>query len=370
MRKIFFVLFLSLLTSCSDDKKIDEPQITIGDNYDKKAMLVNWAENIIIPAYKNYQIEVNKLLEEVNTFKQNPTIDNLNKLRVSWLNSYKAYQHVAIFKIGKAEDLYFIGHSNTYPVNIIELNKNINTQNYNLTSLTQFDKQGYPALDYMLYGLADTDNAILVFYTGADALKYRNYLTDLVTDLKNNADLLLKDWEANKNTFISNTNNTSSGSVNLIVNAYIEYFEKHIRLGKVGYPAGKFSNGIQPNKIEAYFRKNVSKILLNEAISASADFFNGKYYSNNQTGPSLKSYLDHLNVQRNNKLLSTIISDQFSLIKIKNNALDDDFVSQINTNNNKMLEAYDAMQINVSYFKVDMLTALNIAVGYVDSDGD
>ncbi|MFK7049034.1 Imelysin [Flavobacterium columnare] len=370
MRKIFFVLFLSLLTSCSDDKKIDEPQVTIGDNYDKKAMLTNWAENIIIPAYKNYQIEVNKLYEEANSFKQNPTTDNLNKVRTSWFNSYKAYQRVAMFKIGKSEDLYFVNHTNTYPVNVIEINKNINTEGYNLTSLTQFDKQGYPALDYMLYGLADTDNAILMFYTGAEAQKYATYLTALVTDLKNTADSLLNDWNTYKNTFISNTNNTSSGSVNLIVNAYIEYFEKHIRLGKVGYPAGKFSSGVQPNKVEGYFKKDISKILLNEAVKASADFFNGKYFASNQTGPSLKSYLDHLNVQRNNKLLSTIINDQFSLIQIKNNALDNNFVNQISTDNNKMLEAYDAMQINVSYFKVDMLTALNIAVGYVDSDGD
>ncbi|WP_375605120.1 imelysin family protein [Flavobacterium davisii] len=370
MRKIFFVLFLSLLTSCSDDKKIDEPQVTIGDNYDKKAMLTNWAENIIIPAYKNYQIEVNKLYEEANSFKQNPTTDNLNKVRTSWFNSYKAYQRVAMFKIGKSEDLYFVNHANTYPVNVIEINKNINTEGYNLTSLTQFDKQGYPALDYMLYGLADTDNAILMFYTGAEAQKYATYLTALVTDLKNTADSLLNDWNTYKNTFISNTNNTSSGSVNLIVNAYIEYFEKHIRLGKVGYPAGKFSSGVQPNKVEGYFKKDISKILLNEAVKASADFFNGKYFASNQTGPSLKSYLDHLNVQRNNKLLSTIINDQFSLIQIKNNALDNNFVNQISTDNNKMLEAYDAMQINVSYFKVDMLTALNIAVGYVDSDGD
>ncbi|MFK7060381.1 imelysin family protein [Flavobacterium oreochromis] len=370
MKKIFFALFLSLLISCSDDKKIDEPQITIGDNYDRKAMLTNWAENIIIPAYKNYQIEVNKLYEDANVFKQNPTIDNLNKIRTSWLNSYKSYQHVAMFKIGKAEDLYFISHTNTYPTNSIEINKNINLQGYNLTSLTQFDRQGYPALDYMLYGLADTDHSILIFYTGPDAQKYTTYLTDLVTDLKNTADTLLNDWNTYKNTYISNTNNTTSGSVNLTVNAYIEYFEKHIRLGKVGYPAGKFSNGIQPNKVEAYFKKDISKILLNEAVQASADFFNGKYFSSDQTGPSLKSYLDHLNVQRNNKLLSTIINDQFSSIQVKNNALDDNFVNQINTNNNKMLESYDAMQLNVSYFKIDMLTALNIAVGYVDSDGD
>jgi hypothetical protein len=35
-----------------------------------------------------------------------------------------------------------------------------------------------------------------------------------------------------------------------------------------------------------------------------------------------------------------------------------------------MLSAYDALQRNVVFMKVDMLQALNINVDYVDADGD
>ena len=35
-----------------------------------------------------------------------------------------------------------------------------------------------------------------------------------------------------------------------------------------------------------------------------------------------------------------------------------------------MLAAYDAIQQNVVYLKLDMMQALNITVDYVDSDGD
>jgi hypothetical protein len=35
-----------------------------------------------------------------------------------------------------------------------------------------------------------------------------------------------------------------------------------------------------------------------------------------------------------------------------------------------MILAYDALQQNVVYFKLDMMQALNITVDYIDSDGD
>ena len=35
-----------------------------------------------------------------------------------------------------------------------------------------------------------------------------------------------------------------------------------------------------------------------------------------------------------------------------------------------MIAAYDALQQNVIYTKVDMMQALNVTIDYVDSDGD
>ena len=43
---------------------------------------------------------------------------------------------------------------------------------------------------------------------------------------------------------------------------------------------------------------------------------------------------------------------------------------QIQNNNNQMLFAYDAIQVMVVSFKVDLLQTLSISVDYVDADGD
>ena len=52
------------------------------------------------------------------------------------------------------------------------------------------------------------------------------------------------------------------------------------------------------------------------------------------------------------------------------NDLDSNFINQINTDNNKMLLAFDALQTIVVNLKTDMLSNFNIAVDYVDADGD
>ena len=73
---------------------------------------------------------------------------------------------------------------------------------------------------------------------------------------------------------------------------------------------------------------------------------------------------------RNGQNLSDIINNQFTTIYSTNATLNDNFSQQVSTNNAKMLEAYDALQQNVVYFKLDMMQALNITIDYVDGDGD
>ena len=52
------------------------------------------------------------------------------------------------------------------------------------------------------------------------------------------------------------------------------------------------------------------------------------------------------------------------------NNLDYDFIDQINNDNIKMLQAFDALQVIVVHLKVDMLQAFNVNVDYVDAYGD
>jgi hypothetical protein len=65
-------------------------------------------------------------------------------VRTSWLEAYKAYQYVAIYSFGKSEEINL--NKAPYPTNAAGIDANISAGGYNLTLLSQFDKQGFPAL--------------------------------------------------------------------------------------------------------------------------------------------------------------------------------------------------------------------------------
>lgn len=372
MRKSLLLLsFIIVLTACSSS---DSGSTTGGDDtFNRTALLTHWADNIIIPAYENYDAKVGLMAVEATSFTTEPTTENLATLRISWLEAYKAFQKVTIYNVGKSVEVSFKEAANSYPADASGIQQNITSGNYNLDLFSQFPKQGFPGLDYMLNGLGSTDAEIVGFYaTNANAAAFKQYLLDVVAALKTKSNAVSTDWtNGYRATFKASNGTAVSSSTNKITNLFVKNLEKDIRTFKIGIPAGILSNGAKfPEKVEGFYAKNVSKTLLNTAIQAQQDFFNGKAFNGATTGPSLKSYLDDVKAIRGGLNLSDIINTQFTTIYSLTATLDDNFVQEISTNTPKMIEAYDAIQQNVIYLKLDMMQALNITIDYVDGDGD
>ena len=180
-----------------------------------------------------------------------------------------------------------------------------------------------------------------------------------------------KGWDEEfRESFINSTDNTSTSSVNKIINDFIYYFEKGFRANKIGIPAGIFSNTPLPDRVEAYHSKIHSKALSLEATYAIENFFNG-IYSNDKSlsGLSINEYLNFIEADQDEKLANRI-NEQLEKIKAKLGELNNDFSVQVNQDNLTMLTTYDVIQKNVVLLKVDMLQKLNISIDYADADGD
>ncbi|MCG2587521.1 imelysin family protein [Rhodohalobacter sulfatireducens] len=381
MRKFSFVFILGLilLWGCTDDN----PSGPDADDFDREEILVNWADNIILPAFESFSTTTGELKTAGENFTTNPNQQTLQELRDAWKTSYLAWQHVSMFEMGKAMDVRFRDYLNTYPVSANEsspnadqtIQKNIQTGTYNLELPSLRDTQGFPALDYLLNGLGDSDDAILEYYTThQDAVEYKKYINDLVTRMDQLTVEVLDHWESGyRDQFVSNSGNGANGSLDMMVNDYIFYYEKYLRAGKIGIPAGvsAISSGTpSPVRVEAYYSEGLSKALFMEALNATQNFFNGKHYGTQEMGESLASYLDYLNTMKEGADLTQLINNQFESARNQAENLNSDFVTQIETDNSEMLATYDELQKNVVFLKVDMLQALNINVDYVDADGD
>lgn len=370
IKKIAICLILALAISCSSS---DDSSNGGADNFDRQALLTNLADNIIIPSYQDFDNKLGSLKSSIETFVTTPNQTNLNSARNSWLVAYKSWQHVEMFNIGKAEELnqyYFF--MNIYPVSAADIEGAVASGSYDLDSPNFHDAQGFPALDYLLYGVAEDDSAILAkFSTDENADGYKDYLVDVINQMDQLTTEVVSDWtNSYRGQFVNSTENTATSSLNKFVNDFIFYYEKSLRANKFGIPAGVFSTTPLPEKVEAYYKRDISRELSLEALEAVQNVFNGKSFNGTQTGPSFKTYLDHLNTNEDSQNLSTAINDQLNVARTIIQSLDNDFYQQIMTDNSKMTEAYDALQKVVVYLKVDMLQAFNISVDYVDADGD
>ena len=344
----------------------------VGEAFTRGAMLVNWADKIIIPAFESLVKNMDSLSLAANEFTDTPNQENLINLKQSWLNAYLAWQTVDMFDIGMAEEITLRNFINVYPLDAQGMTTTLLAGNYDLTSINRQDEQGFSALDYLLHGLGNTDEEIIAFYTDeTNGGKYKTFLTDVVDRMHSLTSIVLADWkESYRDEFIERDGNAATESVNSMVNDYIYYYEKFLRAGKVGIPAGVFSNSSLSNRVEARYRGGVSKELLIKALNSVQDFFNGVHFSQEDSGMSLKGWINYLEASGSTNNLDSLINNQFELIHLQLKNLNSDLAQQVEIDNIKMLETYDILQKNVVFMKVDMLQLLDITVDYVDADGD
>ena len=367
MKKILFSILLvfSIMSSCNDTD-----DVIVGPTYDRITLLNNWFNNHINPSFNNFSNELSQLKSDFTSAK-NDGIDeaSLEKLRNTFKSTYAAWQYVEMFNIGKAEEIYYSATVNIYPVNTVRVESNINSGNYDLNNPNNYAAQGLPTIDYILFGIGSSDTEILEKLK--DEEKYMNYLSSIIEEMASNTTKVINDWETYKAEFLSSTDNTATSAVNMMVNDFIFYYEKGFRANKFGIPAGVFSSAPMPENVEAYY-SGFSKNLSIEAMGAIKDFFIGRNPFNGTayTGSSLKSILLELDTNEGQNNLANKIESKIDVAINKINSLEESYYSQIQNDNNKFLQTYDAIQEVVVLLKVDMLQLLSINVDYVDADGD
>ncbi|WP_299251819.1 imelysin family protein [uncultured Lacinutrix sp.] len=367
MKKLAYIFTLMLLVAAcsgSDDSGNGSGSNGTPDNYNRAAMQTNLADNIIIPRFQDLKTGLETLATVGDTFTATPNQANLDNLRAAFVNAYKDWQLVEPFNIGQAEVLQYSFQMNVYPTTTADIEANIANGTYDLTAVGNNDAVGFPAVDYMLHGIAATDTEILNKYATSN---YATYLTDLIAQMNSLTQTVLTDWTTNyRAVFISSTSNTVSSAVNKFINDYIFYYEKGLRANKFGIPSGVFSSGPLADKAEAVYNGTISRDLSIIALDNVQNIFNGKATSTSPTGDGFYNYLIELDRADLAELINTRIDNARQKIQV----LNADLKTQVETDNTKMTEAYDALQLVVVSFKVDMLQAFNVSVDYVDADGD
>jgi hypothetical protein len=372
--RILVVAIIAGIWGCSGSGSDPSPA---DNSKDRQEILTHWADNIIIPSYQNFKVKFDVMVSKSNEFTASPTNESLLAFRSAWQDAYAEWQKVELFEFGPADRSTLRNFFNIYPADIAGIDANIADPLANLEVPSSYSRQGFPALDYLINGISANDIEIVAHYTtGDDAAESIAYLKRLVERMDTLISNVITEWSSSyRDTFISKTGLDIGSSMGIVVNAYVLNYERYIRSGKFGIPAGivgGVSGTPYPDKVEAYYKKDISKILAVNAQEATVGFFNGVNVTTDSEGPSFKSYLDALDAKDSGTgtLLSEIINDQFTTVDSKLDVLSQNFYQEIQTNNQGMKDVYTEMQKAVRLLKVDMTSAMSITITYTDNDGD
>ncbi|GAB2585088.1 imelysin family protein [Spirosoma areae] len=342
---------------------------------DRKAMLANIADNLILPSYANFKTKLDLMLAKSDAFAAKPDKASLTDFRQAWVDAYIEWQKVELFDVGPAEQYTLRNFFNIYPANTTGIEDYIAAGSGTFEVPASYPKQGFPALDYLINGLGTTDDAILLRYTtAADAAKRIAYLKRLTIQMNTMFTTVYSAWNTGyRDTFINCTALNAGCSTSKLVNGYVLNYERYIRSGKFGIPSGAMTNGtVSAETVEGFYKKDISLILAKTAHQASVDFFNGKSVKTGEQGPGFKTYLNALGTKDSSTgtLLTDIINNQFNAITQQLNTLKPNLYEEVKTNNTAMVATYTQMQKVIRMLKVDMTTAMSITITYTDNDGD
>jgi len=372
---IFLYCIATLITivSCKPGKH-EAPQI--GNDSDRSPMLVNIVDNIILPAYANFDLKLSDMILKSDAFRNSPSVTSLTAYRAAWADTYIEWQKVALFDFGPATDNTINSFLNVFPTNVNTIKVNISAGNASLETFSSYPAQGFPALDYLINGIAATDEDIVAMYnTDADADKRKAYLLQLTNQMRRKFDIVNNTWKGSyRNTFVASTGMGLYSSTSIMVNGITYYYERYLRSGKFGIPSGAMVGGTPiQTAVEAYYKKDIGKTLAETAHTAFVNCFNGKDIQTGMAGPSLFSYLNALDAKdkTTNVLISTEINTQLNIVKDKLALLSsEDLSNEVSTQNPNMVDVYTQMQVITRMLKVDMCSAMSVTITYTDNDGD
>ncbi len=352
---------LLLFGACDDSvNPPSEPPETLENAYVQH--LSNQINGVIIPAMENYQTKMTVFQAAVSNFGSHMDEDGVQTLREAYEQAYLAYQAAAVHNFYATVNQGLVINTNLYPINTNLLTDLIEQESYHFNTTSHERANGFPALDYLLFGMNDVGN-----YYKTDS-KRLTFLSKLVDSMKERSDALVENWSGDlKANFIENGGVALGSSISKQLNESMVYFEEHVRENKVGIPIGRLGPNDTPiasdaTKTEAYYQSLVEGTdrfalqLVKAAIEEMEDFYLGE----NADGKNGQGYDD-------------------LLLAIDQSSIDADIKAQFE-NIYESLDArktisgddalYDSIQALVTLFKSDLFPVLNVQDADGGNDGD
>jgi len=364
-KKIAIVSFVIAIvfSSCGENEKKDSDLV----KFDRGEMLLNYANNLILPAYTNTLENLNNLGTSITKFELNPTESNLLEVQLLWKKAILSWQHANGFNFGPAGEQgvqkSLQEEIATFPVNTLLLG---NFLSVNDTTFNNFnrDTRGFFAIEYLVFDSVSPTQVVNIFKTTPNRF---NYLKACFNHLQKRVSTVVNGWNSYKENFIANNGTDIGSSTSYLYNEFLKNFES-LKNYKFGIPLGlrPGQTTTLPQNVEAYYSGYGTALAKEHWISLAA-IWEGKGL-NGIDGIGFKEYLEKVEGGANLVVLTKqqIINTETAFSLLPNKKLSDAITADFNVVNNVHTE----LQKTTRFYKSDLSSLIGIAVTYSSGDGD
>lgn len=361
---LFTLLLCTIMFwSCKqDDPGSERP------DFDRAAMLENYALNIIRPAYETLLEATHLLKTRWIDFSTTPDETKLLDLRKQWLLTAIAWQSANAFNFGPAgeEGLRkgLIEEIGTFPVSREKIENFIAAGDVTLNNFDR-DSRGLLAIEYLLYGNGETTGDIILDLQESHRSAY---LTELINHLLQEVDRVASAWETFQTQFVANAGTDVGSSTSQLYNEFVRSYEAAKNF-KVALPAGKRAgqNQAEPQLVEAFYSGTSRELL--EAHLAAIDRI---YYGKGLNGTDRIGFYEYLQAVEGGPTLITATETQWQAVHnaLANVLANNTFSDLIEQEDPSVDALHTEMQKQIRFFKSDMSSLLGIAITFNSGDGD
>lgn len=343
-----------------------------GSGYDRSAMLLNEASQVILPSYENAVTWSGHLKTATQHFTSQPDAQHLQNLRDTFALAWTAWKQAEFITTGPSESIMLDKQIDTWPTNVPVIEGEISGSQviddaYLLATGTT--RKGFPAVEYLIYpyGTISEDSVLNRFTTSVHAQRRLDYLQAVVNVIDLQITQVYNDWSATGGNYIQNfisLNGTDvGGSATQWMNALIQGLEVVINY-KIAIPLGKMSGGqVLPEKAET-FRAGLSVTGIENNLLLLKNMYTGG------TGAGFDDYLDFVNADYNGTPLSQVITARFDEGISKAENLTAPVHILVNTDPASLDDLYLSLKQLLVLLKTDMSSQLGLLITFSDNDGD
>lgn len=333
--------------------------------FDRRAMLKNLADNLIVPCFERFAEETGRLQGVLQGLEPNPTAATLKTARQQWIVAANLWQRCNLYDVGGFELMLFQNQISKVPTDTAKIDDLLASRaalSAKAASGMGSTVKGLPALEYLLFSpqidLLKTPRAL-------------SYAAALGQDLHAQASALRGAWQPASGDYAADFaaadagGKDTQGSLNMLVNEMISQLSGII-VSKLGEPMGKLAYGKPvPTAAQAHYSKTSLAQIKSNLLAFQGAFTGGE-------GLGLDDYLDHIGAvyEYSGEPLSVRMRAQLDEAIAAANALQLPLEDAIIKDPEGVQQLYEAVRMLVILTKVDMGNQMGVTVTFNDTDGD